>query len=512
MCQMGLAPAKPVAFNDGANLMNGTPYISKSKFLQGLQCPKLIWSAYRAKHLFPEVCDALQAVFDQGHKVGSVAKQLFPNGIEIDTDPADFESAIRLTQKLLLARRPIFEATLSANGGYARADVLNPVGKNEWDIIEVKSTTSVKDTHIPDLAFQAWVFTQAGLKIRHCFLCHINNQFVQDGEIDPKKLFTLRDLTAEVAKFSHGIENQVANIGKTLRAAKCPEVQIGKHCDSPYTCALHDHCWSFVPPNNVLNLYDDKKGRGWDLLNRGVLRIADIPADYSLSAKQEIQRTVAMTGKPHAKTTQIQTFLKGLQYPLHFLDFETFSTAIPMFHGTRPYQQIPFQFSLHIVRHAGAEPEHRTFLAEGRNDPRSDFMHQLKSSIERSGSIVVFNASFEKSRMKECAEIMPQYASWVTAVNGRIVDLLNPFKAFNFYHPDQSGSASMKLVLPALTGRDYTTLEIQEGGVASREYLRVTFGEVSESERKRVRRALEKYCGQDTEGMIWIVDALRGVR
>jgi hypothetical protein len=493
------------------NVMSRTPYISKTKFLQGLQCPKLIWSAYNAKHLFPAVDDALQAVFDQGHEIGALAKRMFPNGIEIDTDPADFEGAIQLTQKHLASRRPIFEATLSANGGYARADILNPVGKSEWDIIEVKSTTSLKDVHIPDLAFQAWVFTEAGIKIRRCFLCHINNQFVRHGEIDPKELFTLRDVTAEVSAYCGKLEEQISDMGKTIRAAKCPEIQIGKHCDSPYTCALHDHCWSFLPPNNVLDLYDDKKGRGWDLLSRGVLRIADIPDDYSLSAKQEIQREVAISGKPHAKTTQIQTFLKGLQYPLHFLDFETFQTAIPMFDGTRPYEQIPFQFSLHVVAKAGAKPEHRQFLAEGQNDPRAEFMRELKSSTEPTGSVVVFNASFEKSRLKECAVVLPQYAAWVTAVNDRIVDLLNPFKAFNFYHPDQCGSASMKRVLPALTGKDYTSLEIQEGGAASREFLRVTFGEVSESERKRVRKALEKYCGQDTEGMVWILDALRDV-
>jgi hypothetical protein len=180
-----------------------------------------------------------------------------------------------------------------------------------------------------------------------------------------------------------------------------------------------------------------------------------------------------------------------------------------MFDGTKPYEQIPFQFSLHIVHKAGTKPEHRKFLAEGRNDPRPEFMRRLKSSIEPSGSIVVFNAPFEKSRMKECADLLPEYKSWVSAVNGRIVDLLNPFKAFSFYHPNQCGSASMKLVLPALTGKDYSKLEIQEGGAASREFVRVTFGDVTESERKRMRKALELYCGQDTEGMVWILDALR---
>lgn len=138
-------------------------------------------------------------------------------------------------------------------------------------------------------------------------------------------------------------------------------------------------------------------------------------------------------------------------------------------------------------------------------------MRYLKAAVEPSGSIVVFNATFEKSRMKECAEVLPEYKSWVVAVTQRVVDLLNPFKAFNFYHPNQCGSASMKLVLPALTGKDYTSLEIQEGNAASREYLRVTLGDVGESEQKRVRRALDLYCGQDTEGMIWILDALRAV-
>jgi len=489
--------------------MNRAPNISKSKFLQGLQCPKLLWSAYNAKHLFPEADASLQAVFDQGHDVGEIAKKMFPDGIEIEGDPADFEGAIRLTREKLALRRPLFEAALSSKGGFARVDILNPVGVNEWDIIEVKSTTGLKDVHIPDIAFQAWVFAGAGIKIRRCFLCHINNAFVRNGEVDPSKLFTLVDVTTEVSKAVCDIEVQVGQMGKIISSDKSPAIQIGRHCDKPYTCPLHDHCWAFLPPQNVLELYDDKKGRGYDLLNRGVLRIADIPDDYKLSAKQEIQRATAITSKPYIQRTPIDTFLKGLEYPLQFLDFETFSTAIPVFNGTRPYEQIPFQFSLHLVREAGAKPEHRKFLAEGRDDPRPEFMRQLKLVVEPKGTILVFNASFEKGRLKECAQLLPNYESFVADMNRRIVDLLIPFRSFNFYHPAQCGSASMKLVLPALTGQDYKTLEIQEGGAASREFLRVTFGDVSPAERKRVRRALDLYCGQDTEGMVWILDALK---
>lgn len=486
-----------------------TAYISNSTFLQGLQCPKLLWSTHNAKHLFPKVDDATQSVFNQAKEVGGLAKRLFPNGIEIETDPADFEGVIRLTREAVRSRRPMFEAAFSANGGFARADVLNPVGDDEWDIIEVKSTTKPKDVHISDLAFQKWVFTAAGVKIRRCVLCHVNSWFIRHGEIDPRHFFTRRDVTAEVDAVFDSIAEQVGTMKSTIDLAKCPQVPIGKQCHSPFMCPLHGDCRSFLPTRNVLELYHDTKGRGFDLLQRGVLRLADIPADYPLSEKQAIQRAVAVSGQPHVKRTQIEKFLSTLKYPLHFLDFESFNTAIPIFDGTWLYQQIPFQFSLHLVREVGAKPEHRTFLAEGRNDPRPDFMRQLESAIEPVGSILVFNASFEKGRLKECAEALPQYRYLVEGVTGRMVDLLIPFRAFNYYHPDQCGSASMKSVLPALTGKDYSGLEIQEGNAAGREFLRVIFTDAAESERTRVRRALDLYCGQDTQGMVWILDALR---
>ena len=440
-----------------------------------------------------------------------MAKRMFPGGIEIVADPTDFEGAIQLTQSALPLRRPIFEATFSANGGYARADILNPVGQDEWDIIEVKSTTRRKDVHIPDLAFQNWVFTTAGIKIRRCTLCHINREFVRHGEIEPRQLFTRHDVTTEVETIFNTIADQVIEMKWTIDLAECPPIPIGKHCHSPTTCPLKEKCWAFLPPRNVTELYADRKGRGFDLLSRGVPRLAEIPTDYALSKRQEIQRAVAISGEPHVKRTQIERFLSTLEYPLHFLDFETFTTAIPIFDGTWPYQQIPFQFSLHLVHEVGAQPEHRKFLAEGRNDPRPEFMRQLNSAVEPSGSIVVFNASFEKSRLRECADAFPEYADWVERVTSRMVDLLIPFRGFYFYQPNQSGRASMKSVLPALTGKDYKALEIQEGNTAGREFLRVTFGDVSEAERWRVRRALEEYCGHDTDGMVWILGALKSL-
>ena len=249
--------------------------------------------------------------------------------------------------------------------------------------------------------------------------------------------------------------------------------------------------------------------KAFKLLQDGVVAIQDIPATTRLTANQQLQHKAVTTGEPQIDRPAIATFLSQLMYPLSFLDFETFGTAIPLFDGVKPYQQVPFQFSLHVVRSAGAEPEHHAFLAEGRSDPRPEFLRQLKSVVSSSGSVVAYNASFEQSRLQECCDLLPEYRSWYREVQRRSVDLLLPFRGFRYYHPDQLGSASMKAVLPVLTGHSYAGLEIHEGGQASREYLRVHFGQVPEAERRKVRQQLERYCGQDTEGMIWMVDRLR---
>ena len=179
--------------------MSSRPYISKSKFLWGLQCPKLLWYAYNAKEQIPEPDASTQAIFDQGHDVGALAKKMFPDGVEVGAGVLDLDETIRLTKSAFKLRKPLFEAAFSANGGYCRTDILRPAPQNAWDIIEVKSTTSVKEVHLEDLGFQKWVLASAGLKIRNCYLMHINSDFVRQGKIDPKKFFTLADVTDQAA-------------------------------------------------------------------------------------------------------------------------------------------------------------------------------------------------------------------------------------------------------------------------------------------------------------------------
>jgi len=489
--------------------MSGSHYISKSKFLWGLQCPKLFWLAYNAKELIPEPDAATQAIFEQGHDVGGLAKKMFPDGVEVGGDVHNLDETIRLTQPALKLRKPLFEAAFSAGGGYCRPDILRPAPQNAWDLIEVKSSTSLKDVHLDDLAFQTWVLTGAGLKIRRIYLCHINSDFVRKGEIDPKKFFTLEDVTDQTAELAQLVADKLDDMFKVIRQRKHPDIKIGPRCNDPYGCALVDHCWKFLPSHSVFDLYRGGK-KGFDLLEQGITTLEGISDDFKLTEKQGIQKQVAISVKPYINKKGIAKFLARLEYPINYLDFETFNSAIPLFDGLHPYQQVPFQFSLHTVKAPGAKPEHVMFLSEGRHDPRPEFMLKLRDSVSRTGSIVAFNAPFELGRMRECCEAMPKFSPWLKGIEGRVVDLLGPFRSFDYYHPDQHGSASMKAVLPALTGKGYDDLGIQEGGTASNEFLRVTFSEVTEAERRRVRQQLEEYCGRDTEGMIWITDALGG--
>ncbi|MHC1767386.1 MAG: DUF2779 domain-containing protein [Verrucomicrobiia bacterium] len=486
------------------------PFISKSKFLWGLQCPKLLWTAYNRKDLIPAPDSATQAIFDQGHEVGALAKQLFPGGIEVSAGVADFQQVLQQSLEAAKTRKPLFEPGFVYNGGFARADILNPVGKDAWDVVEVKSSTQVKDVNLPDLGFQSFVYTGAGLKLRRCVLMHIDGEFARHGPIDARSFFKQEDVTATVSGLSRQVQDQLDEMAKVIRQPTCPDTRIGQHCDDPCTCPLHDQCWEFLPEQSVASLYRGSK-KGFKLLEDGITSLTDIPDDFQRTDNQCIQREAAITGKPHVDRPAIAAFLSQLKYPASFLDFETFGTAIPLCDGVKPYQQIPFQFSLHVVGSAGAEPKHFRLLAAGRNDPRPEFMRRLQAVLPETGSVVVYNAAFEQSRLDECCEFLTESKPWNRRLQRRMVDLLLPFRGFRYYHPTQCGSASMKAVLPALTGRGYEGLEIQEGGTASMEFLRVTHGDVTEDERQRVRRQLEDYCGMDTEGMIWIVDELRKI-
>lgn len=474
--------------------------LSKSKYLVGLRCPKLLWCYYHAPQLIPSLDKATQALFDQGHDVGNIAKKRYPNGIEIMWVNG-FEQTLQKTQELVKQKKILFEASFQHKNAYCRNDILFPVG-DAWDIIEVKSSTKVEDEHVHDVAFQRYCLEGTGLKVRHCYLLHINNTYVKQGEIDAQKLFICENITEQVAQLVPTVEKNIQALIAILQCPTMPHPILGTGCLDPKECPV---CLCDLPDDNVTTLYSLGK-KAYELINNHIILIRELSDDFPLSDKQQIQKESLLAGKPHIQRNALLKFLQKLRYPLHFLDFETVNPAIPLFDGTRPYQQIPFQFSLHIRRSVRSKPEHIAFLADGPEDPRPALLQALRS-IMHSGTVLAYNMSFEKSILRDLCGAFPQ-ETWLSSVIDRLDDLIIPFRNFSYYHPAQHGSCSIKAVLPALTGRSYTHLEISKGDQAAREFLAMTYKKGETKDKKKLRQALLDYCKQDTEGMIEIVNVL----
>ncbi|UCC16514.1 MAG: DUF2779 domain-containing protein [Dehalococcoidales bacterium] len=479
--------------------------LSKSRYLTGLQCPRYVWMVFHEPDKIPATDEVTQYIFDQGQEVGYLAKQLFAGGIDVSQD--DFMGNIRQTRILLEERKPIFEAGIMVNKLYSRVDILFPADDYQWDIFEVKSSTSVKQVHIDDVAFQRHCCKKAGLKIRNCYLVLINNQYIRNGEVDPEGLFNIHDVTDKVSEAILDIEDKIQRIIDIIQQDKSPEMIIGPHCQDPYECPLTD-CWEHMPEDSVFTLYWSGK-KAFDMYDAGITNIKDIPEEYKLNKKQLIQKTALIDRVPYIEKEPISEFLDSLEYPLYYLDFETIGPAIPLFDTARPYQNVPFQYSLHVVQKGGIEPIHYSYLHKGPGDPRPELLAELKKSIGATGSVIAYNKGFEEGCLRDAAEAYPEYAEWFEDINNRMVDLLTPFSNFHYYHPAQQGSASLKRVLPAITGIGYDGLEINDGQIASMAYMSANYGDNPEVEKNKIFKNLEEYCGRDTEGMIWIIEKLR---
>ncbi len=483
--------------------------ISKSSFIAGSQCAKLLWTKFHDRDAFPKVSETQQAIFDQGHEIGNMAKQLYPGGIEVAEGIYGYSESIAATVKVIGQRVPLYEPAFEFNSGFVRVDILVPNGDDSWEIVEVKSGTSIKDQNLHDVAFQKYVCEGAGLKISGCYIMYVNNQYEREGEIEPEKLLVAEEVSDRIMGLAKTIPDRLEELKKISAQDKAPDIQIGPHCNSPYKCDLKYRCWNFLPKYPVTDLYRDNKGRCWNFLEEGVLGINDIPEGASLSAKQEIQRSSVMKGDAEIDKAAVREFLDGLEYPITFFDIETFQKAVPPYEGLRPYRQIPFQFSVHVLDSPGSDLKHFEFLAENSQDPRNDFMDKLIEVVPDTGTIMVFNASFEKSRIKECAQHEPRFQPWVDSVLVRFVDLLKPFNSFSYYHPDQHGSASIKQVLPVLTDTDYSNLNINEGSMASLSFVKMVFdSSMPEGTKNQTREDLLKYCALDTKAMVDVLNAL----
>ncbi len=480
--------------------------LTKSNYLLGLQCPKLLWIKVNDKERIPKPDKEAEAKFRIGTLIGVLATKVFSEGI--DLSGLEFEENIDKTKESLELRRPIFEAGILTDNLFSRADILLPVGEDEWDIIEVKSSTKIKDVNIHDVSFQKYVYEKVGLKIRKCFLMHINNEYIKKGEIEPKELFVQTEITEKVLEFSEDIEERIESMFKIIKDSE-PEFCVDDILTIEYDNFCLDEFMNNLPEANVFEMYRMFKSKRVELYKEGCIKIRDIPEDVRLNSKQEIQRRLAFDGGKHIDKLGIKNFLNNLKYPVYYLDFETINPAIPKFDGMKPYQRIPFQFSLHIQEEPNGKLKHISFLAEGISDSRPKFMQALKDNLAEKGSVLVYNQSFEKGVMNECSDALPEFKEWYEKnILPRIKDLWDVFKGFYYYDPKQKGSASIKVVLPVLSDLKYDDLEIKNGITASLEYERITYDETDETEILKVREALEKYCELDTLAEVEIVKGL----
>lgn len=479
--------------------------LTKSDYLRYLDSPKHFWLHKKRKDLRPTISETDQATFDQGYAVEECARKLFEEGVEVKDN---FSKGRDQTKKYAESANVIFQATAMPKDLLARADILkkNPA-TGKWDIYEVKSTTEVQDVHFPDLAFQRIAFERDGYDIGETLLVHINGDYVKHGEIEPEKLFTITNITEQSENFKSIIENDIPKALELL--AIDDEEAINKECPSPKTCPCKDHCWPDLPSYSI---YDIKRFNGNKLRtirDTGILKITDVPDDFPLTQIQQNQVMAAKSGTAMIDAQTIGVTLGTLQYPLYFLDYETYSQAIPLFEGTKPYQNICFQYSLHVMKSPTADVEHYEYLHTAQSNPIPQLLDSMLKNIGGTGTIIVWNKSFEMSRNKEMADQYPEYSGQLSAINERVFDLMEIFSKQHYVHPDFKGSYSIKKVLPVLVPElSHSNLEtIQDGGVASLHWFKHIYK--NSPEKDSTIKNLVEYCKLDTWAMVAIFMELK---
>jgi hypothetical protein len=483
-------------------------YLSKSLYIRGLQCHKSLYLDRHRPELRAEATPELEALWASGHEVGVYAHMLFPGGVVVPFDGMTKDEQLAKTREEIdRGTKAIYEAAFSHDDVFVKADIVVR-NRGYWDLYEVKSSTSVKEHYWDDVAIQYYVLSGCGIPVNKAYLVHINNGYVRDGDIVPEELFVIQDITGVVREKQASIPDTLAGMRAMLRG-EVPQIEIGPHCTDPFECDFMPFCWRHVPEASVFSL----RGRGidrWELYRQGVIRLEDVPLD-SLNLMQRMQVEYFLDKKSHADPKKIREFLEKVGYPVCFLDFETFASAIPLFDGTRPYQQVPFQYSLHRIDAEGEAPKHFEYLAHPGPDPRKEIAEKLLGEIPFSAWVLVYNMAFEKRVLKELGESLPGLRRRLNAVAEGMIDLMEPFRRRDIYHWRMNGSYSLKSVLPVLVPEmTYDGMEISDGAMASEAYF--TMGEMSDpNELSRLRKALLDYCRQDTLGLVRLLEKMRSM-
>lgn len=482
-----------------------TTGLSKTSFLKGIQCPKALYLSKNPPAFEMPPDPNREAKFQAGQEVGILAQQLFPGGTEVPFSGLSTTDQVAKTRELIdSGAEVIYEASFAFDGVFIKADILVRNGA-AWEIHEVKMSTSVKDPNFDDAAIQYYVVTHSGLPVSKVFLVHINNQYVRQGEIDVQQLFTSEDVTEPTLARQAILPSIITELRKALQGDE-PATDIGPYCSTPYICEFIPYCWQHIPEDSIFSL----KGRGidkFDYYSQGIIRLEDLPLD-KLNDAQRFQAVATINKKDFTNPKGVKDFLDSLWYPLCHLDFETFDTPIPPFEGTRPYQKIPFQYSLHVQESEGAEPVHYEYLVDPGNDPRRELIEKLLKEIPQETCVLTYNQTFEKGVLRSLAEAFPDLAGAINARIENIRDLMVPFKKRDIYRWQMRGSYSIKEVLPALVPElSYDGLSVSDGMMAMRVYHEMC--KIDDSAKvAELRQGLLEYCRLDTLAMVRILEAL----
>jgi len=480
--------------------------LSKSRFMSGLQCHKQLWWRVHEPDA-PELVSApaQQALFDQGHRVGATAREQFPGGVLVDAHHSDVAGRVVQTQAAIATRAPaIFEAAFFVDDIFVAVDVLERTERG-WTLVEVKSSTGVKQQYLPDVAIQTHVLRRSGLNVERVEIMHLNRQCRFP---DLQNLFVRADVTDEVAE---ALPDLIPETGAQLHMLEGPrpDVVTGDHCVTPYACPFQSRCCPPVPEHHVRTLYRIGS-RAQELVAQGIVTIHDVPDDAEFSLVTGRQRRSVQENRLIVESS-LRDGLDAVTYPYAVLDFETIQLAIPAWDGCRPYEQVPVQFSCHVVT-APDDLSHHEWLADDATDPRREIVARLVDACRGVEVVVAYHAPFERAILDQLAKAVPEQAKALAHIEARLVDAL-PLVREHVYHPAFGGSFSLKSVLPALVpGLGYEGLEIPNGGVASVKLRRLLCDAgVSPAERDQTRKALLQYCAVDTFGVVRLLERLRAL-
>lgn len=486
--------------------------LSKSSFIRGVQCEKHLYLyKYHYKEM-DQLSEMQKAIFKRGTDVGKLAQQLFSGGIDASPNSQfEYDKAVKLTNKLLNDKQKIiYEASFNFSDVLAVADIVVNE-KSGLKIFEVKSSTSISETYIRDAALQYWVISNCGYKIKDFSITYINNQYVRKGKLDIKELFVTESVLKLILPLQKWVEENVNQFKKVLTKKVIPQIDIGEHCYDPYTCGFYEYCRKHIPENSIFDLSGIHLTKKYDLYRSGIVKLQDITDDIELSKNARLQVDIFKGKKDLIDKKAIKEFLFDLNYPIYFMDFETFQPAVPMFDNSKPYMQIPFQYSLHYKKNKNSKIEHFEFLAETGNDPRIKFIENLLRDTKSEGDILTYNKSFEVLRLKEIAEAFPKYKKEIEERISRVKDLMLPFQKKYYYTYKMQGSYSIKYVLPALIPElSYADLEINEGGLASVAFESLYF-ETDLMRIAEIRNNLLEYCKLDTFAMVKLLEKLESL-